>query len=223
VAGPLADFEGSVRIHAHVLDAVRRNAPEARVITLSSAAVYGNPQSLPIAEDSILAPISPYGYHKVLCETLLKEYYTVYGVQSAALRIFSAYGAGLRRQLLWDVCEKATAGEVRLFGTGEETRDFIHADDVARACLAIAEGAPMHGEPYNVASGDETTVREVAERLVGEIAQGLPIHFTGEVRLGDPLRWQADISSVRALGFQPRVSLAEGVADYATWYESLRG
>lgn len=216
---PAADFRGSVGVTAALLEAVRLHAPSARVILLSSAAVYGNPASLPVAEDAPLAPLSPYGFHKTLVEALGREYAAVYGLKTASLRIFSAYGAGLARQLLWDVCEKARAGGVvRLFGTGEETRDFVHADDVARAVLAIAEGAASGGEPYNIASGTETTVREIAGRLVDAVAPGTSIEFSGEVREGDPLRWRADISRIAALGFVPQVPLADGVAEYARWY-----
>lgn len=223
VTDPLADFEGSVRVHAHLLDAARQTVPEARIVTLSSAAVYGNPSALPVAEDAPLAPISPYGHHKAMCEALLREYSSVFGMKTCALRIFSAYGAGLRRQLLWDVCEKATAGSVRLFGTGDETRDFIHADDVARAVLTLAEGAAFEGEAYNAAAGEETTVREVVAQLVDALAPGTEIEFSGEQRAGDPLRWRADIARIRGLGFEPSRSLADGLAEYAAWYRRTRG
>jgi len=221
VKEPLSDFEGSVRVQAHLLDSVRRCAPDARVIALSSAAVYGNPTQLPVSEDAALAPISPYGYHKVMCEGLLKEYHAVYGLKTCALRIFSAYGAGLRRQLLWDVCEKAaTDPVVRLFGTGEETRDFVHVDDIASAVVAVAGNASFDGEAYNVASGRETSVREVAELIVGQVAPSKPIEFSGEVREGDPLRWEADISRIEDLGFRPAIDVHEGLKAYAEWYRS---
>lgn len=216
---PAADFAGSVVVTASLLEAVRRHAPAARVVLLSSAAVYGNPASLPVAEDAPLAPLSPYGFHKTMVEALGREHHVVFGMKTASLRIFSAYGAGLARQLLWDVCEKARRDDVvRLFGTGDETRDFIHADDVARAVVAVAEHAPFEGEAYNVASGTETSVREVAEPLVRAISQGTPVEFSGEVREGDPLRWRADISRLAALGFAPACTFGEGLAEYAEWY-----
>jgi len=222
VDDPRADFEGSVRVHVHLLDSVRRCAPDTRVIALSSAAVYGNPVALPVTEDAPLAPISPYGYHKVMCESLLHEYSSLYGIKTCALRVFSAYGAGLRRQLLWDVCTKAAHDQaVRLFGTGHETRDFVHADDVARAVRVLANRASFDGEPYNVASGQETSVREIAELIVGHVSPGKPIEFSGEQRGGDPLRWRADIARIGSLGFRPECSLQDGVTDYAAWYREV--
>jgi nucleoside-diphosphate-sugar epimerase len=89
--------------------------------------------------------------------------YTVYGLATASVRIFSAYGPGLRRQVLWDICQKViTQKTLILQGTGQESRDFIHALDIAKAFRVIACDAPMQGEVYNLASGQEVTVRELA-------------------------------------------------------------
>lgn len=218
---PVQDFVGTTVVLASLLDAVRRNSPRSRVVVFSSAAVYGNPPSLPVTEEAPLEPVSPYGFHKLAAEGLLREYADVYGVRSAGLRIFSAYGPGLRKQLAWDVCEKIrNNGVVRLFGTGEETRDFVHGRDVARACMAIAKSAPMLGETFNVASGQETTVRKVAELIVEALRPGTTIEFTRETRLGDPLRWRADISAIGALGFAPSVPIEAGMTEYADWYAS---
>lgn len=221
IARPLRDFLGTVGTLAGLLDCVREHCPTARVVILSSAAVYGNPEHLPLSEDSAIAPVSPYGFHKVIAETLLREYHSVYGVRSCAARVFSAYGSGLRRQIFWDVCEKATAGSVRLFGTGNESRDFIQADDVALATRVLAENAVMNGEAYNVASGVETTVRSLAEQLIASLPKRVTVEFSGIERPGDPLRWRADISALSALGFTPRVALAEGVAGYCAWYKEM--
>ena len=176
-----------------------------------------------MAEDAPIAPLSPYGFHKEIAETILREFHAVYSVRTAVARVFSAYGPGLRRQILWDVCEKARAGKVTLFGTGAETRDFVHADDVARGIRAIVESAPMRGEAYNLASGVQTPIRDLAAEVVANIAPGTPIEFSGVVRPGDPLHWEADISAIRALGFTPQVTLAEGVAGYCDWYRDVTG
>lgn len=219
---PTADFHGTVGVLMRLLDAVRVGCPSARVIILSSAAVYGNPEHLPVSESAPISPVSPYGFHKQIAETLLREFHDVYGVRTASARIFSAYGAGLRKQILWDVCEKASTGTVGLFGTGDEARDFIHAEDVALAVRTIAENAPMIGEPYNVASGIETPIRSLAEQIVARIAPGARIEFSGVTRPGDPLRSRADISKIAALGFAPRIDFATGVAEYCDWYQAER-
>lgn len=222
VDDPLADFNGSVATHAFLFDAVRRFSPDSRVVMLSSAAVYGDPVSLPVHEDAPLAPISPYGFHKIMCETLAREFHVVYGVRTCALRIFSAYGAGLRRQILWDVCEKAVQGHVELMGSGQQTRDFVHTDDVAAAIECLLASAPFEGEAYNCASGVETTIRELAEKLAACVNPAAPVSFSGVDRPGDPMRWRADISALSRLGFKPSVAFDDGVAEYCAWYQQQR-
>lgn len=208
---PDADFRGSVAATQCVLDAVRTRAPDACVVYLSSAAVYGNPTRLPITEDDALAPISPYGFHKAMCESLLRQYAQLHSVRTVAARIFSAYGPGLRRQVVHDLFRRARPAErLRLDGTGDESRDFVHGRDVASAIFALAERAPARGEAFNVATGDEVTMRQLAG-AVREIAGTGDVEFTGVTRRGDPLRWRADVARLRGLGITPSVALREGL------------
>jgi UDP-glucose 4-epimerase len=218
LADPAADFHGSVGSLFGVLEAARRLAPDCRVLFLSSAAVYGQPARLPVDESAPHRPLSPYGYHKSLCEQLLREFWSVYRLPSVTLRLFSAYGPGLRRQVLWDICRKALASsEIELFGTGDESRDFVHARDIARAALQALERAPFEAEVYNVASGQETRIRDLAEMIVRALGHEVRVRFTGQVRPGDPQRWQADLTRIRALGYAPSVPLERGVAEYVEW------
>ena len=140
------------------------------------------------------------------------------------MRVFSAYGAGLRRQVVWDICAKALANPLlHLRGTGAESRDFIHASDVARALLLLSGSASFSGEVYNLASGKETTIGELALRLIHLLGRDVPIAFDGIQTPGDPLRWQADISLIRGLGFAPKMALREGLREVATWSLSELG
>jgi len=128
ISEPSLDFYTNSVITFELLNAIRLHASNCKLIFLSSAAVYGNPQLLPVSETQTVAPISPYGFHKLMCEQMCLEFTKVYGLQTASLRIFSAYGPGLRRQVVWDICQKAiTQGSLLLQGTGQESRDFIHA------------------------------------------------------------------------------------------------
>lgn len=219
---PQADFTDSVGLTFQMLESLRRKAPGCRFIFLSSAAVYGNPPSLPVTESHPIAPLSPYGFHKRQCELLVEEFARVFGLPALALRIFSAYGRGLRRQVIWDICERALkTNRLNLRGTGRESRDFIHARDVARAIVLLAERAPANGEVYNVAAGVESAIDEVAEALLGCL--GLPIRaeFDGVRPPGDPANWRADITRIRELGFTPAISLHEGLKEVAQWCRSI--
>lgn len=215
---PLADFQAHVDITFNVLNAMRIEAPTCRVISLSSAAVYGNPASLPIREDHTLRPVSPYGFHKLIGEKLCAEFSGIYGLPTAIVRIFSAYGAGLRRQVIFDLCCKAlTEPVLRLHGTGAESRDFINIRDVAQGIYLLAERAPCQAEAYNLASGRETTIKELAEMVVGLGGRDLTIDFDKRNPQGNPLNWQADISRMAQLGFVPTIPLEKGVKAYADW------
>jgi UDP-glucose 4-epimerase len=214
VADPDADRAASVGVTAALLEGLQALSPSPRLILISSAAVYGQPRELPIAEGAPYAPISPYGRHRVECEGIARSR----GLPAVVLRIFSAYGEGLRRQVLWDIAQRALAGgPIELLGSGEESRDFVHASDVGRALLTAAQQAPFDGEAYNLASGVETPIAELAEMLVDALGVERRPVFTGIARSGDPVRWCADIAALRALGFEPQVPLEEGVARYATW------
>jgi len=213
-----SDFYANTVLTFEVLNALRINAPNCRFIFLSSAAVYGNPKSLPVDENQTPAPISPYGFHKWQCEQLCEEFFKVYGLPTAIIRIFSAYGPGLRRQVIWDICQKAIKQKsILLQGTGKESRDFVHALDISKALMAVALYAPMQGEIYNIGSGNETEIAELASTVVEVLGSDYPIRFDGVIPPGTPLNWRADISKVKALGFVPSISLAEGVKTAVNW------
>jgi UDP-glucose 4-epimerase len=217
---PAVDFDSSVVGTHCLLDALRTTKQKARVVFLSSAAVYGEPATLPIRESHAARPISPYGFHKLCAETVLREHAALHGVEAASLRIFSAYGPGLPRQVVYDMIRRIRPGEpLRLDGTGAESRDFVHAADVARAAFDVLERAPAAGEIYNVASGTETTLRTLAEHLRRLCGEG-PIEFSGKRRPGDPANWRADIEALRALGFSPAVALEDGLRQVREWVAS---
>jgi UDP-glucose 4-epimerase len=218
LSDPAADFRDGPALTFELLEVLRREAPECRTVLLSSAAVYGNPESLPVTEALQLAPLSPYGFHKLQCELIAEEFTRFFGLPTCAVRIFSAYGRGLRRQVVWDICERALKhGYLRLRGTGLESRDFIHAADVAAALALIVEKGGFGADRYNLASGVEITIRDLAAKLVEKL--GLPVtpEFDGAETPGDPRNWRADISRVSALGFEQRIPLDDGLAEVAAW------
>lgn len=226
VANPLNDFRGSVQTCADVLDAVRRSAIRPLVVIPSSAAVYGNPASLPVAEDAALRPISPYGFHKAACELLAREYAECFDLNVLVCRFFSVFGAAQRRLLVWEIFQQLNGPEnvAWLSGTGEETRDFLYIDDLADALLQLIETAQLSEPKYslvNVAGGVETSVSSLAEMMRDLVAPEKEIRCRGEQRKNDPVRWRADISRLESLlpSWRPR-TLQEGLAAcVAGWRE----
>lgn len=185
---PAGDFRDNVSLTFELLDALRRHTPQCRVLFLSSAAVYGNPPTLPVREDHPIAPLSPYGWHKRQAELLCEEFSTLFGLPTVSVRIFSAYGAGLRRQVVWDMCERLlSTGRLALRGTGGESRDFIHAADVAAALALLAERAPARGEVFNLATGREITIAQLAALAANALGMETKAEFDGAETPGQPL------------------------------------
>jgi len=221
ISNPSLDYYGNTALVFELLEAVRLYAPSCRFIMLSSAAVYGNPGILPINERLMCEPVSPYGFHKLQAEMLCREFSTIYGLKTTIARIFSAYGPGLRRQVIWDIYRKSASGSpVELMGTGAETRDFIHAEDVAIAIRILAERAECKGEAYNLATGQEVSIRQLADLLLACLGDGPQARFNGTRDQGNPSNWRADISKLESLGFVPSIPLEEGVQGFLSWCRS---
>ncbi len=215
---PVSDFEANSVVVARVLDALRKFQPGCRFVQISSAAVYGNPVSLPVKEDHKPAPVSPYGYHKWMSELLCREYGEAFRVPSVILRPFSVYGPGLRKQLLWDTCMMMkNSGKAQLKGSGNESRDFIHIKDLCRAIEIIIQKGKFTGEVYNLASGEEVLIKDLAEMLSAHF--NAEVDFSGQKKTGDPVNWKASIEQLSSMGFNPTVNLREGVKDYAAWFK----
>jgi dTDP-glucose 4,6-dehydratase/UDP-glucose 4-epimerase len=220
---PAKDFELNVLNVNKLLVCIRRFNPKCKFINLSSAAVYGNPVKLPISEDADLKPLSPYGFHKLQSEYLLTEYHKFFGLHTCTLRIFSAFGPRLRKQLFWDLYQNTLKGEkLELFGTGEESRDFIYIDDLLSAIDLVIDQAAFQGDIINVASGYEIKIKDAVQIFYHLLDPKLTFTFSGKVKIGDPNNWQADIGQLKRLGFSPEYSLEEGLKTYVQWLKESR-
>ena len=218
VSDPASDFQASVAMTFHLLDTLRLYAPNCHLIYLSSAAVYGNPRIIPIPESQLTAPISPYGFHKLIGEQLCLEFFQVYQLPTTIARIFSAYGAGLRRQVVWDICQKVlTQTKIKLYGTGQESRDFIHGIDVAQAILVLAESSEGKANIFNLSTGVETKIKDLVRLIVAKLNPEIEIEFDGNLPSGIPCNWQADITKIKQLGFEPTVNLEKGLDSFMQW------
>ena len=216
---PGIDYSLNVANVFQMLDAIRKYNPACKFINMSSAAVYGNPQELPIRETTPANPLSPYGCHKLYSENICREYHQFFSIPTTSLRIFSVFGEGARKQLFWDLYKKvsAPAETLELFGTGRESRDFIYIRDFIEAVHCIIENGSFTGDIINVASGVESTIAETVGFFVKAYGSRKQINFTGKDKKGDPLNWRADITRLKDLGFKSRYSLEEGINNYVKW------
>lgn len=196
-----------------VLEAARRN--DARVVLASSAAIYGDPEGVPVGEDHRLAPNSPYGLQKLAVDEYARLYDDLYDLPAVPLRYFNVYGprqtGGDYAGVIGVFLEQARDGDpLTVHGDGEQTRDFVHVDDVVQANL-LAAATERTGEAFNVGTGESVTIRELAE-IVREVTDAdVPIEHV-DAREGDIERSRADISRAEnVLGYDPAWELADGL------------
>jgi dTDP-glucose 4,6-dehydratase/UDP-glucose 4-epimerase len=220
---PFRDFHLNSQNVFNILEAIRKHAPGCKFLSLSSAAVYGNPAKLPIRETDPVSPVSPYGWHKRFSEMICEEFYRFYKIPTCSVRIFSAFGPGLQKQIFWDWYQKISrAPRITLFGTGRESRDFIFIGDIVQALACVVRNGAFRAETINVGNGEEIRI----DRAIGifKNATGVDFHydFNNEVRQGDPLNWAADISALRSLGYVQETDFEAGIKSYIQWIREKR-
>jgi UDP-glucose 4-epimerase len=223
VVDPRSDFSKSVPCVNDLLTFMRLHCPNAKLVFASSAAVYGAAHSGPIAEETQPAPLSPYGLHKQICEELLRFHAHTYGLKIAIVRLFSIYGEGLRKQLLWDACGKICSGNPVFSGTGDEMRDWLHVSDAASLMLAAAEQASVSAPICNGATGKGTSVRDILQALASDLNQKVALRFDGSPRSGDPQSLVGSDLRAGAWGWSARIDWRNGMRRYADWYRSSGG
>jgi len=193
------------------------------IVYMSSAAVYGQPHTLPIGESHPTEPISPYGATKLggehVCLSLSKSlgYFKAF-----VLRLFNVYGPGqdYRNPYSGVIARFAAAAlrgsDLEIFGDGLQSRDFIHVSDVARAALRCLDEGAVAGV-YNIGSGRETSILELARSIIALTGSSSRIVHR-EPRPGDIRRSVADVSRAReALGWAPTKSLGDGLRETIEW------
>ena len=215
---PEIDYHLNTFAINRILTAIHKHQPRCKFVHISSAAVYGSPEKLPITEADEIKPLSPYGWHKFMSEIICKKYNSLYNIPTVSLRVFSVYGEGIQKQLFWDIYQKIIKTKnITLFGTGNESRDFIYISDLIHAIDILIHQAKFQGEVYNVASGTESTIKEASTVFCTLFDKNVTIFFGGETKPGDPINWRADISKIKKLGFQAKVELKQGLEHYTSW------
>jgi UDP-glucose 4-epimerase len=213
VAKPKESHDVNATGTLNVLEAARTH--DARVVLASSAAVYGDPNETPVPETHPLDPTSPYGLDKLASDHYARLYHDLYGLETAALRYFNVYGPGQTggdyAGVIEVFLEQARNDDpITVHGDGEQTRDFVHIDDVVQANLLAAETDAV-GQAFNVGTGESVTIRRLAELLRDAVDSDSEIVHT-DPREGDIQHSCADISKARdELGYEPAFELEDGL------------
>ncbi|AIF69363.1 NDP-sugar dehydratase or epimerase [Palaeococcus pacificus DY20341] len=194
-----------------------------KMIFASSAAVYGDNQNLPLKESEKPNPLSPYGVSKVSAEYYLKVFHELYGIPTVSLRYFNVFGPrqGYNQYagVISIFINRALRNEpLVIYGDGKQTRDFIYIKDVVSANILAAESSRADGRVFNVARGEQTTILELALKIIDATNSKSSILFD-KPRPGDIRHSLADVSEIRELGFEPKYSLEEGLLRTVEWYK----
>ncbi len=219
IKDPFFDMDVNIRGTLNVLDACRESGVQ-RVVYSSSAAIFGEAKYLPVDEDHPLHPESPYAVSKLAAEKYCFAFYKVHGVPTTCIRYFNVYGP---RQ---DTSEYANAiaiflgkakrgGTITVYGDGEQTRDFINVGDVAMANVYAAARPEAVGQIFNIATGKATSITQIIA-LIREVSGRENPVVHAAPRAGEVRHSRANTDKVKKLlGYEPQVSLKEGLA--TTW------
>jgi UDP-glucose 4-epimerase len=196
--------------------------PLERLVYASSSSVYGDLVAMPMREDALPQPVSPYGVSKLAAEQLCQLYFVNFGVPAVSLRYFTVYGPRQRPDMAFHRFIRATLERtpISLYGDGEQTRDFTFVDDAVTATIAAGtQGVP--GGVYNIGGGSRVSVNEVLA-MIGRLAGLEPIVSRDPAQKGDMRHTYADTSRARAdLGYRPSVDLERGLAAELSWLTEI--
>lgn len=218
-----ADYDShNVLATQRLLEACVGRSTMPRVVYASSSSVYGQAAAYPTSEDDLPRPHSPYGVTKLAAEHLCNLYAANWGLPTVSLRYFTVYGPRQRPDMaMHRLCEAAIGGTpFPLYGDGSARRDFTFVADVVAANIAAGEADVAPGSVVNVAGGGDTSMTDLLA-LVGEIA-GSPVDVERRPpQPGDVDRTGGSTERARTLlGWQPQVSLAEGLRAQVAWHRS---
>jgi len=189
-----------------------------RFVYASSSSLYGDAVAIPMREDALPQPVSPYGVTKLAAEHLCSLYHVNHGVPTTSLRYFTVYGPRQRPDMAFHRFFTAAAhGQpITLYGDGEQTRDFTFVADTVAATIAAGErGVP--GRAYNIGGGSRVSINNVLEIIGRTVGRELEIRRE-PAQKGDMRDTYADTTLARAdLGYAPRVTLEEGLGDEYRW------
>lgn len=221
VQAPELSFENNARGTFNVFEAARDSKTVSKLVYASSAAVYGNARSLPVCEELLPAPLSPYAADKLYAESLAHSYAYNFGIESFGFRFFNVYGPRQNPASVYSGVISIFADRIRnrqpvvIYGDGEQTRDFVHVTDIVEAIrlamLRPRDTADARAHIANLGSGQSLTINKLHSLLL-DVLGSSEAPSRGEPRPGEIRHSLASIARARdLLAWQPQVALPEGL------------
>jgi UDP-glucose 4-epimerase len=222
---PRDDFEANIGGTLNVLLAARESKPD-RIVYTGSTSIYGNPRSIPINEDDEIDPLSPYAVSKLSGEHYCRSFYESYGLPVSIVRYSNVFGLGQRPDnpycgVVSKFFDAAYRGDtLSIHGDGQQTRDFTYIDDAVDATLLAAIHPRAEGEVFNVGTGIETSINELA-RLIGVVVgRPLTVEHIDRRDIDNIRRRVVNIEKARRmLRWSPQITMEEGLRRTAAWLE----
>jgi nucleoside-diphosphate-sugar epimerase len=205
-----------------LLEAARQVPSLERLVYSSSSSVYGDRAAMPMREDALPEPVSPYGVSKLAAEQLCYLYFANFGVPTVSLRYFTVYGPRQRPDMAFHKFLRATIQDepITLYGDGDQTRDFTFIADAVQANLLAARRG-IAGRVYNIGGGSRVSINEVID-MIERVAGRRPRVHVDSAQKGDMRHTYADTSRARAeLGYSPTVGLEAGLAAEYEWLTGI--
>ena len=206
-----------------ILEAAKEAKSLHRFVFASTSSVYGNAETMPTPETVCPQPVSPYGITKLAAERMCWLYQQNFGVPVTALRYFTVYGPRQRPDMAFHKFFKAALFNepIDIYGDGQQTRDFTFVSDIVAANLLAGEVPEAIGEVFNIGGGCRVVLADVLQTMEEIMDKPLQKNYIDRAR-GDARHTSADISKAKKiLGYQPQVSLAEGLAREWEWIQPL--
>tara|TARA_Y100000591_G_scaffold332679_1_gene371019 strand:+ start:6440 stop:7348 length:909 start_codon:yes stop_codon:yes gene_type:complete len=211
ISNPKNDFDINALGTFNILEYSRKSNSK-KVIYLSTVSVNGDENKLPLNENSIKKPVSPYGASKLCGENYCNVYSNCYGLDVRIARIYNVYGPGLHKLFIYDLIKKIKNSKtyIEIFGDGKQVRDYLYVDDLIRAIILICNKGESGGA-YDLSSGNPIQISQIIDKVVSIMGVQIDIIYNNNSYKGDIKEWYGKPDKICGLGFKQLVSLDAGL------------